>query len=758
MRPTHYFALFSCLMALVLSSVLYANPGGKEQQTIGITVSDSLRQLAESLLKQQTMNLVFEENKGQWEEEILFQAVGRKGLFRVLRDGISITTFSYEESAPDPGSSMGPALDPDKPQSPSLKQAYVWNYRLQGMSPACWIDRHELATGKGRLNYYRGKSHITDVMQWKELRLRNVYPGIDMRLYGDGEGGLRYDFIVYPGADPSLIALELEGVQDARLLPDGMLSLQIGEETVKLPAPYSYQQNGTEEKEVPFAFALSNNTLHFSLATGASYDPSRILIIDPMLLEWSTYFAGVGIPRINDLIPLSDTSFVLIGNIEGTNNSWPVTPGAYQPDGAGDYRGIFASCFSIDGNLIWSTYLNGNSHDYVIGGDLWDDGSLMMCGHTLSDNFPVLNGFQETKAGSFDHFFLRLSSQGELVWSTYLGGDANDGNPDAGLPHQKLQDGSFVFYSSTGERTPGMIQHWPVTPNAPFPVAPLYAQQPRVLIRISIDGDLIMSTLLPGDIPVNKASNTYWNKSSFEGPMYNGKGLVASFSDSSIAVVTQLRNITQWSGYMPATPGALQTIPLNNSPTYVFSMDRDGSFNWGTYLSGSVKDQMYDVLSIDDTSFIMVGVTHSNDFPVSYGAVQGSSLGATVSTTLTAFHRDGSLLFSTYFGYLSASIYNAWGNPGDRPSPAETHIVNGEIVLLGFNNGGGRPLSITNNQAGTNVYFARLSKSGQLIEGKFLTTPILVISLLLWTTHSILLQTILYYGMTHLCSYMVECI
>ena len=48
------------------------------------------------------------------------------------------------------------------------------------------------------------------------MRYEEVYPGIDLVYYGK-EGQLEYDFIVAPGADPNVIALEFDGADKLEL-------------------------------------------------------------------------------------------------------------------------------------------------------------------------------------------------------------------------------------------------------------------------------------------------------------------------------------------------------------------------------------------------------------------------------------------------------------------------------------------------------------------------------------------------------------
>ena len=65
----------------------------------------------------------------------------------------------------------------------------------------------------GRSNYFIGNDPTkwrTNVPQFSKVKYAGVYPGIDLVFYGN-QRNLEYDFVVAPGADPTRIALDVEG-------------------------------------------------------------------------------------------------------------------------------------------------------------------------------------------------------------------------------------------------------------------------------------------------------------------------------------------------------------------------------------------------------------------------------------------------------------------------------------------------------------------------------------------------------------------
>src|SRR5688572_17157952 len=81
---------------------------------------------------------------------------------------------------------------------------------------------------------------------------------------------------------------------------------------------------------------------------------------------------------------------------------------------------------STNGSMVYSTFFGGESLDSSRGIAVNSSGEAIITGNTSSDNFPTQNpihGF----SGNTDVFVTKFNSQGSaLVYSTYLGGDADE--------------------------------------------------------------------------------------------------------------------------------------------------------------------------------------------------------------------------------------------------------------------------------------------------------------------------------------------
>jgi len=178
------------------------------------------------------------------------------------------------------------------------------------------------------VNYFIGndpeKWHA-NVPTYRELVYRDIYPNIDLRLYGNG-GMLRYDFVVNPGATPEAIALAYNGI-DSLAIIDGELVMGTAFGDMVQSQPRIYQQIGDAVVEVEGGFRLrSDDTYGFHVAAYNNHYP---LIIDPVLvLLYSTYLGGGADDWGNGIAMDPDSNAYVTGYTNSPN--FPTTPGAYD--------------------------------------------------------------------------------------------------------------------------------------------------------------------------------------------------------------------------------------------------------------------------------------------------------------------------------------------------------------------------------------------------------------------------------------------
>ncbi|HEY4359799.1 MAG TPA: SBBP repeat-containing protein [Bryobacteraceae bacterium] len=119
-------------------------------------------------------------------------------------------------------------------------------------------------------------------------------------------------------------------------------------------------------------------------------------------LVYSTFIGGSGQDMVKSLAVDSQGNAYVAGDTYSPN--FPVTPGAYQTTFRGSQnttQDSFVAKFSSQGALVYCTYLGGTSRDWVWGMAVDATGNAILTGGTYSKDYPVTaNAIQKTFGGS----------------------------------------------------------------------------------------------------------------------------------------------------------------------------------------------------------------------------------------------------------------------------------------------------------------------------------------------------------------------
>src|SRR5207245_1797007 len=109
------------------------------------------------------------------------------------------------------------------------------------------------------------------------------------------------------------------------------------------------------------------------------------------------------------------------------SSNYPTVAGSFDTTSNGGRDVVVTKLATGGGSLAWSTYLGGAQDDDGIGLALDAALSVYVTGQTRSGNFPTTPGaFQPAKNGPSDAFVTKLTTGGVLLYSTFLGGSADD--------------------------------------------------------------------------------------------------------------------------------------------------------------------------------------------------------------------------------------------------------------------------------------------------------------------------------------------
>jgi len=205
---------------------------------------------------------------------------------------------------------------------------------------------------------------------------------------------------------------------------------------LKKGKPYTYQKINGQEIHIDSRYVLdADNSIRFEVG---DYDPNHELVIDPIVLAYSTYLGGLSGTTNIDIASMtvdSDGNVIVIGYTGAYN--LPVTPGAIEVTPAGS-----SFIFKFDPSLstvIWGTYFSGSSdfaylNIYDVGVDAMNNvyigGRLRVNDLSPSPNPGTPGAWQENPLSYDGGFAAKLTADGtSLDYFTYITADDTAGSP-----------------------------------------------------------------------------------------------------------------------------------------------------------------------------------------------------------------------------------------------------------------------------------------------------------------------------------------
>jgi len=436
--------------------------------------------------------LAFEANQGQTDPQVKF--ISRGAGYNLFLTSTEAVLTLRKGSRQEHDSSSNKLLTLPVEDSAMLRM------KLLGSTAKADVFGQEELPGKS--NYFIGndpKKWHAGVPRYAKVRYSNVYPGVDLVYYGN-QREMEYDFVLQPGADPTVIRLGIDGATKLRLV-HGDLVLRSAGGDVHLRSPKIYQEAHGARHDISGHYVIKNKKeVGFRVP---SYDRGRKLIIDPVL-SYSSYLGGNSIDiGLGIAVDVAGNAYVT-GYTFSTD--FP-TVKAIQPTNHGTSN-AFLTKMNADGSaLIYSTYLGGSGGERASGIAVDEEGNAYVAGSTWSDDFPIVNAIQPFYKGAHsysDAFVTKINADGSaLVYSTYLGGSGQDGGGMAAV-----DSGRNAYISGFTEST-----DFP-TANAIQPT--LHGPSDCFVTKINADGRaLVYSTYLGGSgdegcgVAVDSGGNVY---------------------------------------------------------------------------------------------------------------------------------------------------------------------------------------------------------------------------------------------------------
>jgi len=512
-------------------------------------------------------HMPFISNDGQFDANVKYYAKTFGGTVFVTENG------QWIYSLPRKGKTIADYKSTIRSKPHKDKKEPVRGFAIEGLSL-----REELVGGKihdikgegastKKVNYFRGSDHKkwkTNITTFDLLNLGEVYEGIQLKLkaYSNNMEKL---FYVKPGSKPEDIKVKLTGAQSLAIAETGELTVKTDLGKVIFTKPVAYQWIDKKRVEISANY-------YFPHSQAADAD-SRLIY-------------GF---RLGDY---DKTREVVI-----------------DP-------------------LLYSTYLGGSGSDLALGGTIDSNGNIYVAGVTSSYDFPTTSGAFDRgfNGGNTDFFISKISPSGDLVYSTYIGGSANDYDASAGEPYVfgMTIDSSGNVYM-TGQT---FSSDFPTTTGALSRT--LKGNSDAFVLKLHSAGDsLIYSTFIGGS--------------------GDDQGAGIAVDASGYAYVAG----TTWSSDFPTTTGAFdRTHHGGDSDMFAIKLNPAGSsLVYSTFLGGSGWDQATKIAIDNSGNAYILGGGNSTDYPTTTGAYDRSGDGTFHDIYLTKLNATGSgIVASTFLG------------------------------------------------------------------------------------------------------------
>jgi len=655
--------------------------------------------------------LYFIANRGQVDSQARYYAKASRYTLWLTPEGLVFDSLRAEDKAKEPVPDHGGPLPGQQPLERHHRPPQTHHHSPIATHPAAdtkfqrdvsrllflganpkpvmqAIDEQEL-----KVNYFKGNDPAKwqgNVPTFKAVLYQDLYPHIDLKVYGI-EREVEYDWIIRPGSDPGQIRFAYKNVKSTRIDAEGNLVIEtaFGEIRHQKPASYqeeasfnshvgaqhavpgdqSYRKEPGLEKRIPIDAKFQQtgpDTFGFTIE---KYDKTRPLIIDPLIILYSTYLGGGG-EDFGSCVAVDSSENIYVTGFT-CSDDFP-NHNQYQENQGGCDVFITRLDTKSTGTpmLLYSTFLGGENRDEGRGIAVDNRGNVYVTGYTASRNFPTLHQYQGFQGGG-DVFVTRLdtnlASSSGLIYSTYLGGKyyeygriiAVDNDRNVYVTGYTASDDFPTRNPYQGEYGGGYYDAF-VT---------------RLDTNLNGDFSLIYSTYLGGsslDRAVSISSDSRKN--------------------AYVAGITESINF-------PTLSPCQRHYGGGESDAFITRLDTNlsgiSSFRYSTYIGGNKYDYINSIVVDDSENVYVTGDTDSSDFPI-FHAYQEDFGGMCTDAFVTRVdtNRSGieSLMYSTFLGGIDddygsgiavddrENVYvtgNTWGNDFPTLNPYQEHFGGG---------------------------------------------------------------------------------
>ncbi|MES2566230.1 MAG: SBBP repeat-containing protein [Bacteroidota bacterium] len=467
---------------------------------------------------------------------------------------------------------------------------------------------------KAYLNFFlphTGDAKTKGIFGNKRLITPNIYNNIDL-MCSSNLHGIKYYFIIKPGGEIRDIQMEFIGASS-------------------------------------FSLNSSTNALSINSNIGS------ITFDKPVAYQLTTGNSTVAV-----------TSFSPTWTSNGASNKFKFNHGTYTSSltlviEVDEGNAIYSPTSS--GNIKWSTYLGGSSSDMNNKVKTNNLHEIFVVGQSLSTVFPQNSGvstiFQTANAGAMDGVISKFSPVGELMWSTYVGGDKHDNLVDIAFH----PSGDLYFVGNTNSSNLPYVNKSGADNDDSYAGATAIGNTTE-LYWTPKEAFIFQ---LSSDAQTNKWLR-YYGGSEFDGltacAFDNNKNFfITGFSNSP-----DISNVTPTGSYAQTNPSV---SPFNNSCDGIIARFNTSSvITWATYIGSKTSvgnapdDRLMDIVIADGSDggpqdFYVCGHASGTDYPIVYTGSESHYSSNEDDAVVTRFTNTGAIVWSTYLSGTGSDLAKA---------------------------------------------------------------------------------------------------
>lgn len=587
-----------------------------------ILILSILSAMLSPVLSAQTSNITsknnyFVENKGQWPNEVLYFTQLPSAKVWITRNGVVYDYHQYELINPRTFEKINAPHEQDE----YIVHGQLIKVEFESVNTTS-VSAQDGNKCSGYHNYFLGnnpENWASNVGLYFDVFINNLYPGIDVHYYFDS-GKLRYDYLLAPGTDASMITLNVKGAESVSVNKNGELTYQTRFGEVREGNLFAFQNVAQIKKPVACKYAMNGNSIVLNLG---AYDKNKALVIDPLV--YSTFIGGTNMDYSYGIKVHSNGNYSIAGHTY--SNDFPTGPVGTYDATFNDFKDIFVTQFLESGaSFVYSTYIGGSGSDDCFAMAIDGSDNIYLTGASNSSNYPVTSGaFQFVKNSGNDVIVTKLNSTGTaLVYSTFIGHSGND------VAYGIDVDGSGNAYicgysDSQLYPTANPVQQWLAAAN--------YTD--AIVTKLNATGTaLVYSTYLGGYVD-DYARDIFVHNDGIGDYAY-----VVGYT---------------YSTSFPTT-GAYQATLAGGCDAFLVKFEPNGTIGFSTYYGGTNDDWATTVVVRDDGLAYFAGYTSSNNLPVTPDCYDNSFNGGQDAYIAVISFVGNALNYATYIGGSSYDI------------------------------------------------------------------------------------------------------